>query len=127
MNMAYKTEELKETALIAITKHHLTDIEAISAFIGISKQTFYDHQLDESDDIKTAVFNEKSRIKQTLKGKWFKSDNPTLQIALYKLIGSEDECHRLNGSKTEQKIDQRIEHIAPIIEFGDEEEAENDA
>jgi len=103
--MAYDTEELIKIALEAITKHHLTDIEAISAFMAIDKCTYYKHKLNENNVIKDAIFKEKSRIKQTLKGKWFKSDNSTLQIALYKLIGSEEECHRLNGSKVEQKID----------------------
>lgn len=35
--------------------------------------------------------------------KWFKSENPTLQIGLMKLISTEEEAHRLNG--TSQKID----------------------
>ena len=103
--MAYKTEELKETALIAITKHHLTDIEAISAFMGIANKTFYEHKLQESQPIKEAIFKEKSVIKQTLKAKWFGSENATLQIALYKLLGSEEECHKLNGTKSEYKLD----------------------
>jgi len=98
--MAYKTEELKELALQSIREHKLHYIEDISAFIGIGKDSFYNHKLDEDDEIKEAIRKNKITLKQRLRTKWEDSDKPALQLALYKLIGSEEEAHRLNGSKT---------------------------
>ena len=40
-----------------------------------------------------------------MRKKWYKSDNPTLQIGLMKLISDDDEAHRLNGTKREIKHD----------------------
>ena len=39
-----------------------------------------------------------------MRSKWYKSDNATLQMGLMKLIGTEDEAHRLNGSS------KKVEH-----------------
>ena len=35
-----------------------------------------------------------------MRSKWYKSENPTLQMGLYKLLANEDELDRLNGNKT---------------------------
>ena len=49
---------------------------------------------------------------QVVAGK-YKSDNPTLQLALMKIIGTKDEAHRLNGTK--QEIKQTGEISAEVI------------
>jgi hypothetical protein len=38
-----------------------------------------------------------------MRNKWYKSESATLQIALMKMIATEDEAHRLNGSRQEIK------------------------
>jgi hypothetical protein len=40
-----------------------------------------------------------------MRSKWYKSDAPALQIALMKIISTDEEAHRLNGSKQEIKND----------------------
>ncbi len=104
--MPYNTKKLKQKALESIDKHKLFFIEDIVAMLGIAKQTFYDHfpiGSDDSDDIKKALEKNRVQIKASLRSKWYNSDNPATQIALYKIIASEDEAHRLNGSS--KKID----------------------
>ena len=79
--MAYKTEELEK-----IKKENLHFIEDICYAMGIDKGTFYAHKLNETDAIKEAILQNKRKIKQSLRSKWYKSTNPTLQIALYRLL-----------------------------------------
>ena len=42
-------------------------------------------------------------MKISMRDKWYKSENATLQVCLMKLIADEDEAHRLNGTKREIK------------------------
>ncbi|MCK5643585.1 MAG: hypothetical protein KAJ19_22490 [Gammaproteobacteria bacterium] len=100
--MAYKKEDLIKQSLEAIKNNNLMYQEDIYAFVGFSKQTYYTHNLDKLDVIKKELNDNRIKTKHSLKAKWYKSDNPTVQIALYKLIGTEDEVHRLSGTKTEQ-------------------------
>lgn len=94
--MAYKTEELLSKALEAIEKHKLFFIEDIIAFLPCAKPTFYEHFPNDSNDYKTmfqALEKNRTEIKTSLRSKWYKSNAPALQLALYKLIASPDE-HR---------------------------------
>lgn len=100
----YNIEELKQECLKAIKEHNLFFIEDICAYIGFSKTTFYEHKLNESNEIKHAIAQNRISVKQNLKQRWYKSENPTLQVALHKLIGTEEEYHRLANTKTDSKI-----------------------
>jgi len=59
----------------------------------------------------------KEKIKHGLRTKWYNSDNATCQVALYKLLGTDDECHRLNGSKQEIDHTSKGQSIKPQIIF----------
>ena len=93
--MAYKTVELEKKALEVIEKHKLFFIEDIVAYLPCDKSTFYNHKLHEFDTIKDALEKNKVEVKTSMRSKWYKSDNPTLQMGLYKLIGTEQEAERL--------------------------------
>lgn len=109
--MAYKTAELEKLALSAIKQHKLVFIEEVVSYLPISKPTFYEHGLNKSDALKSAILANKVNMKAGLRSKWYEGDNATTQIALYKLIGTEEEADRLNGSR--QKIEQSIT-LTPI-------------
>lgn len=106
--MAYKKQDMIEQAVKAIEENDLIFIDEIFAFVPYSKATFYDKKLDESDTIKKAITESKIKTKSHLRKQWRKSDNPSLQIALYKLIGSDEEAEKLNGTK------QKHEHTGEI-------------
>lgn len=101
--MAYKTAELEKKALEVIKKNKLVFIHEIASFMNISKGTFYEHKLDELNSIKDAIEFNKETIKAGLRKKWYESDNPTCQIALYKLIGTDDECDSINSQKVKNE------------------------
>ena len=100
--MAYKTKELEKKSLEAIDKHKLFFIEDIVAYLPCDKSTFYNHKLHELDTIKDALEKNKVEIKTSMRSKWYKSDNPTLQMGLYKLIGTEQEAERLGTTLKHQ-------------------------
>lgn len=101
--MAYNTEELEQKALEVIERHRLIFITDVPAMMGISKQTFYNHGLDELDTIKEAIFATRVRVRNSLRSKWYNSENPTLQLALYKLTSTDDELKKLAMQYTESK------------------------
>ncbi len=101
----YKTEELKEQSIKAIKENNLLFIGDIFAYVPFSQATFYNHKLEELEDIKSELYKNRSNMKVSMRKKWYKSDNPTLQIGLMKLISDDDEAHRLNGTKREIKHD----------------------
>ena len=106
--MAHKKEDLIKESLIAIKKYKLFFIEDVIAYISCSKSTFYNQKLHELDLIKEALTKNRIEIKVSMRNKWYNSESATLQIALMKLISSDDEAHRLNGSR------QEIKHNADI-------------
>ena len=99
--MSYDTNELEQEALDAIDKYKLFFIEDVVAYVSCSRATFYNHGLDKLDTIKEALSKNKINIKVSMRNKWYKSESATLQVALMKMIATDDEAHRLNGSRQE--------------------------
>jgi hypothetical protein len=97
--MAYNTKQIEQQALEAIAANNLMFVGDILAYVGCSRATFYNKGLDKVDAIKDALEKNRIKTKNGLRAKWYNSDNPTVQIALYKLIGSDEEVERLNGSR----------------------------
>jgi len=101
--MAHNKKKLIEQSLNAIEKYKLYFIEDVVAYISCCKATFYRYKLNEIDSIKESLQNNKTKKRVFMRNRWFQSENATLQVALYKIIATEDEAHRLNGSKQEIK------------------------
>lgn len=92
----------------AIQENNIFTITDVFAFYGhIKKSRFYQLNLDKSDAIQKALEQNKIRTKQTLKRKWLNSDNPTLQIAVFKLICTDEERKLLQTNYHE--VDQKTE------------------
>jgi hypothetical protein len=91
--MAYDRAKIFQQAKEAIEKHKLFFIDDIVAFLPIARSTFYDWELDKSDELKEMLDKNRVEVKSSLRSKWYKSNAPALQLALYKLIASPDE-HR---------------------------------
>lgn len=94
--MAYQTEDLKAKALSAIGENELCFIDDVITHLPCVRQTFYDHELDKSDEIKDALEDNKVKAKQRMRSKWMQSENATLQMGAYKLLGSEEERRKLS-------------------------------
>jgi len=99
--MAYDKKKLEQQALAVVEEHKLMFVTDIPSYLPCSTSTFYALELEKSESIKELLDANRVRIKNGLRAKWYKSENATVQIALYKLIGTDDEVHRLNGTRQE--------------------------
>ena len=89
-----------------IEKHKLIYVEDIISMLPISKPTFYDKfkvGTNEFNTIKEAIDKNKVALKVNLRKRWYESDNPTLQMGIYKLLANDGELSRLNN-KQEQRV-----------------------
>ena len=97
--MAYKTEDLFNTAMDQIKKHKLFFIEDIIAFLPCHKSTFYEHFPNESDNYKKMfeqLERNRTELKVSMRSKWYTSNAPALQMALMKLIATPEELKKLS-------------------------------
>jgi hypothetical protein len=93
----YNTEELKSQALELIESRPITLHADIYAMLGISKQTYHNHKLNQDEDIRLGIQKNKAVIRLNLRAKWASDGHPTTEIALYKMNCSEEEFARLTN------------------------------
>lgn len=104
--MAYDKAEIFKKAQTKIKNKSIYFIEDIVSLLPCSRSTFYSYfpeGSDELDTLKELLEQNRVNAKVKMRKKWHVSDNPTLQVALMKIIATDDEAHRLNGSKQEVK------------------------
>ena len=112
------------------TKHEKGILEAIQKYpifsfndifiyyVACSRATAYNHNLDKLDSIKEAIYKNRRKGVTSLKAKWLKSDNPTLQLAVMRLICNADEHRALNQNYTNIRVDENND-IKPDVDFDD--------
>jgi len=101
--MAYDKTKIFEQAKELIVKHKLFFVEDVVAFLPCDKTTFYrffEVDCNEYNILKDLLNTNRIEIKSSMRSKWYKSDNPTLQMALMKLICSDEERKKLAMSYT---------------------------
>tara|TARA_R110000851_G_C12971931_1_gene555383 strand:+ start:160 stop:558 length:399 start_codon:yes stop_codon:yes gene_type:complete len=104
--MSYNKEKTLEDAKRLIKEKKLFFVEDIVALLPMSKTTFYDFFKVDSDELNTLkglLEHNRVEIKSSMRSKWYKSENATLQVALMKIIATDEEAHRLSGTKQEIK------------------------
>lgn len=102
--MAYNKEEIYNQILSVIETHKIKHFTYLDAYVAPEISTLYllfPLESDEFNTIKRAL--EKNRItsKQRMTDNWEDSDNPTLQIAAFKLLCSDEERKRLSTNYTD--------------------------
>jgi hypothetical protein len=102
----YNRTKIYEQAQELIKTKKLFFIEDVVTLLPCSRSTFWDmfpDKSDELDNIKDLLDKNKIEVKNGLRNKWYNGNNPLTQMALYKLIGTEEEYHRIASTKTENK------------------------
>ena len=102
--MAYSRKRLYEQALQVIEERNLFFIEDLVAFLPCDRATFYrkfPQGCDECDSIKRALETNKVRTKSAIRHRLFNMDNPTAQIALYRMIATPEERDAISTTKTD--------------------------
>ena len=120
--MAYDRKKIFEQAKEMIIKHKLFFVEDIVAFLPISKPTFYEFfpiDSNEFNDLKELLETNRTELKVSMRSKWYKSNAPALQMALMKLICTDEERKKLAMQYSENLSNHTIENfnIKDIITF----------
>ena len=107
--------------LVAVAVHLLAQqntlyfAEDLFVEMGISKALFYKHKMHEIDVIKEGLLKNKTITKKGLRNRWYLSDSPATQIALYKLMASKDELNRLTHQKIESENENRNKNVYEVV------------
>lgn len=102
--MAYSRKKLFELAMQVIEERNLFFIEDVVAFLPCDRSTFYakfPQKSDESDTIKRALETNKVRTKSAIRHRLYNMDNPTAQIALYRMIATQEERDAISMNRTD--------------------------
>lgn len=102
--MAYDKNKIFEQAKEAIVKNKLFFIEDIVAFLPCDKTTFYrffEVNCNEYNELKDLLETNRTELKVSMRSKWYKSNAPALQMALMKLICTDDERKMLSMTHTD--------------------------
>jgi hypothetical protein len=78
--------------------------------------------LEKLDTIKDALTKVKTEIKVSMRSKWYKSENPTLQMGLMKLIASPDELKQLSMTHVESNNTHEVKdfNLSDLVKFKDD-------
>jgi len=107
--MPYDTKILKQKAIEAIEKNKLLFIEDVCSFVGIVKDTYYNHfpvGSDDSDELSELLNKNKISLKIGMRKNWYEQkQNATMQMALYKLCSTPEEHKLLQQNYTDVTTD----------------------
>ena len=118
--MAYDKLEIFKKAKEVTVKNKLFFIEDIVSFLPCDKTTFYRFfptDCNEYNELKELLQTNRVELKVSMRSKWFKSNAPALQMALMKLICTDEERKKLAMTYTETDITTNGKDVN--ISFGD--------
>ena len=96
ITMSFEKHELEQIAIEQIRKNKLFFIQDVIAYLPCCSATFYNHELEKLETIKDELQKVKVEIKVSMRNKWYKSDNATLQMGLMKLLSTDQELRKLS-------------------------------
>ena len=103
--MAYSKSKLLTQALQAIKKHNLYFIEEVTEQLPCDRATFYrllPPGSDENDTIKEALEANRIAAKRRIRRNLIENaDNPTAQIAIYRMIATPEERDAISTTRTD--------------------------
>jgi hypothetical protein len=108
--MAYKKSDLEAQALEAIQSKKLVFLDEVVCYLPCSERTFYNYKLQELQSIKDAIEKNKVDLKGGIRKKLYDNKSPAALIALYKLLGTDEEAARLNGSNKKLELSGGVKH-----------------
>mgnify|MGYP003627877749 FL=1 len=112
-----KTEEYKAQIINIVNKQRLFFFSDIFAYTTFTRITAYNHKLNEDEEILQLLDKHKIETKHSMRNKWYNSQNPLLQLALYKIIGDEEEYYRIANAK--QQIDANVRQEQPLFQINE--------
>lgn len=91
---------LEEQCLDVIKEQNVLSMDTIAGFLDFPFEMFLDYKLNESKVLLKAIAENRALTKQQLMLQWLKPNaSPTCQIALFKLLASEEERKVMGTAK----------------------------
>ena len=94
----------REILEIIKTKFLTKITQIFTYYSGCSERTFYNNNLHEMQTIKKALQDNRTKACQSLLAKWLNSDNPTLQMAAYKILCEDEDRKKLSMTYTDSNV-----------------------
>jgi hypothetical protein len=113
--LAYDKDKILADALHIIESEGIRKVTELMAYLPISISTFYEWELEKSEELLAKINQCKIARKASMRKKWVASDVPALQIAAYKLEADEDELELLTVSKVKQDTTMKFENFPKIV------------
>ena len=116
--MAYDRKKIFEQAKEMIVKHKLFFVEDIVAFLPCDKTTFYrffEVNCNEYNELKDLLETNRTELKVSMRSKWYKSNAPALQMALMKLICTDEERKMLSMTHTDVTTNGKEINLPPFM------------
>jgi len=100
--MAYNKTQLTEKIIEVIKEHKFrnqAELFVNEDYAPCSEKTFYNHKLQDLQEIKKAFEDSKTKRKLIMLNNWEQSKSPALQIAAFKILATPEEFERLVSQK----------------------------
>lgn len=120
--MAYDKEKIKKQLLANVeADENISTFEDAASTVTPSRQTLYDWEFDKLDNLKSLIENNKRKVKQNLRKQWAKETaSATLQLALYKLLATDEEKKSLSMEYREHSGEIKLPSLQVEIVSPDE-------
>lgn len=120
----YKYQKYEKECVDLVIQNNIVFTDEIFIYSEVLPSVFFEMKLNESQKIKDAIDINRAKLKRDLRLKWFDSSNGTMNVALYKLICSDDEKRSLSSSsvsKTNSNNDfcTQEEYLKSLKEMGE--------
>jgi hypothetical protein len=113
--MAYDKDKILEQLLENIkADDNITTFEDAAMTVPPSLRTLYDWKLHELQAIKDEIDQNKVKVKNFLRKQW-REGNPTLQLALYKLLSTDEERRALQMEYREHSGEIKTDFKVEIV------------
>jgi len=108
--MAYDKDKIFNQLVSNIeADENITSFLDASETVAPSRETLIEWELHKSDTIKSLIDRNKIKVKQSLRNQWKKEGaSPTLQLALYKILATNDERKALAMEYREHSGDVKL-------------------
>lgn len=122
-------KKYEEQCLELIKDNNVLTIDGIAAFLPFSLDVFYEYRLNESEVLRNAIEENRALTKQQLMLQWLRPNaSPTCQIALFKLLASDEERKVMGTSKKDESCKEKNStqeaYLKSLEEMGKEADAD---